>query len=137
MAQSISLFLLSILFHMISILSQTNALSMKMIPIDSSHLQIFRQNLTNLDRHQLLANIYVSRAMKAITNLPNAISSHMYRVLSSYYVTQLAFGNGKGALSPFLLPDTGCGETWVQCQGCNLSTRARIFSTWTQPHMPE
>ncbi|KAK9669818.1 hypothetical protein RND81_13G156500 [Saponaria officinalis] len=38
---------------------------------------------------------------------------------SSYYITQLAFGTGPGLLNPYLLLDTACEETWVQCEGCN------------------
>ncbi|KAJ8452516.1 hypothetical protein Cgig2_000105 [Carnegiea gigantea] len=119
----------SILFYMISILSQTDALSMKMIPIDSPHLQIFPQNLAPLDRHELLSNISISRALGGSTRSSNQISQHLYRAKSSYYITQLALGNGGGAQSPFLLLDTGSDETWVQCEGCNpcFATKAGNF----------
>ncbi|KAL9247984.1 hypothetical protein vseg_021351 [Gypsophila vaccaria] len=43
----------------------------------------------------------------------------MYVAGSSYYVTSLSFGEGPGHLTSYMLLDTACPETWVQCEGCN------------------
>ncbi|KMS99492.1 hypothetical protein BVRB_1g023320 [Beta vulgaris subsp. vulgaris] len=90
---------------------------MKMIPIDSPHLKVVANTLTTQERHQFRTNISLSRALSLAA--PTDISSKLYRMLSSFYVTQLAFGKGAGVFAPFVLIDTGSIETWVQCEGCN------------------
>ncbi|KAK9678059.1 hypothetical protein RND81_11G185600 [Saponaria officinalis] len=35
------------------------------------------------------------------------------------FLTQISFGEGVDAYSPFLFLDTGSNLTWIQCEGCN------------------
>ncbi|KAK9691776.1 hypothetical protein RND81_09G219200 [Saponaria officinalis] len=36
-----------------------------------------------------------------------------------YFVTELNFGSGPGAINANLIIDTGVDQSWVQCEGCN------------------
>lgn len=96
-----------------------------MIPIDSPKLQIFPQSLTILERHQMLANISLFRALSRLrvsntSTTTNSFKDIVYEVQGSYYVTQLQFGSPSGDLfSSYVLLDTADRNTWVQCEGCN------------------
>ncbi|XP_074266726.1 aspartic proteinase CDR1-like [Silene latifolia] len=121
-------------FVAISLISNINGLTMKMIPIDSPELQIVSNGLTIHERHQFFANISLSRVLRYRNNNKgrldlNALKSRAYLLKDSYYVTQLALGRGPAAYQTYVMLDTGYDETWVQCEGCNpcIQTRTGNF----------
>ncbi|KAL9240589.1 hypothetical protein vseg_014790 [Gypsophila vaccaria] len=118
MSRTISIFLLLIVT---SLDFKTNGFVMKMIPISSPDLKILPPHFTAHERHQFLVNMSISRVKRHTKNSisPNDIESPVYVAASSYYVTPLSFGNGPAHLTTYMLLDTGCTETWVQCEGCN------------------
>ncbi|KAK9734904.1 hypothetical protein RND81_04G170900 [Saponaria officinalis] len=112
-------FLLIALF----LISNTNELSLKIIPIDSPHLNIVPRNLTFKERHQLLANISILRGYSYRNDFEglhlSLYESQIFKFKAGYYVTKLVFGSGQQPYAPYVLVDTGSDETWVQCEGCN------------------
>ncbi|KAK9735334.1 hypothetical protein RND81_04G199200 [Saponaria officinalis] len=120
-----------ILFYFIIVtllISDTNEFSIKMIPINSPHLKIIPSNLTIHQHHQLLANISMSRVLKYRNDSNglglNQIKSTVYAQKTSYYVTQVHLEQGRSPqgisiYSTYLLLDTACFDTWLQCDGCN------------------
>ncbi|KAK9689776.1 hypothetical protein RND81_09G080200 [Saponaria officinalis] len=121
--------LLFVLLHMIiPFILVTNALVLKMIPIESHHLQILKQHSSAQERHKYLTNLSLSRAHKNTRKKlvsPNTFSAPLYEVHSNYFVTQLVVGEGAGKTSPFVLLDTSETETWVQCEGCDPCIEAK------------
>ncbi|KAK9691781.1 hypothetical protein RND81_09G219700 [Saponaria officinalis] len=115
--------LLHLLLHIIPILYQANAFSMKIIPIDSPHLQILPKSFTVKERHHFLRNISLSRAFYAHKQNAklgiNSISSPLSNIQTSYFVTKLTFGTRKPAFSPVLVLDISADQTWIQCADCN------------------
>ncbi|XP_074287664.1 aspartic proteinase nepenthesin-1-like [Silene latifolia] len=109
-----------ILIHItiLTLISKVECLTMKMIPIDSPHLKILPENFNVQERHQYLINVSLSRANK-FQLAPESFRVTIHGLDSSYYVTSLNIGEGQGALSTYLLLDTGSEQTWVQCEGCN------------------
>ncbi|XP_074278797.1 aspartic proteinase nepenthesin-1-like [Silene latifolia] len=114
------LFLYLIDIGILSLISSNNGLSMRMIPIDSHHLQIVPEKLTTYERLQFFNNITMSRIYNRRKHLfPDRIKSPLSLVRASVYVTQLHLGEGDTAYSPYVLLDTGSQLTWVQCEGCD------------------
>ncbi|XP_074276899.1 aspartic proteinase nepenthesin-1-like [Silene latifolia] len=114
------LFLYPIAISIISLISSSNGLSMRMIPIDSHHLQIVPEKFTTYERLQFFNNITMSRIYNRRKHLfPDGIKSPLSLVQASVYVTQLHLGEGNTAYSPYVILDTGSELTWVQCKGCN------------------
>ncbi|KAL9236672.1 hypothetical protein vseg_011310 [Gypsophila vaccaria] len=118
MSQTVLIFLLLIVT---SLDFKTNGFIMKMIPISSPNLKILPPHFTAQERHRFLVNMSISRVNRHTKNSisPNDIESRVYVSGSSYYITSLSFGRGPGHLTTYMLLDTACPETWVQCEGCN------------------
>ncbi|XP_074276898.1 aspartic proteinase nepenthesin-1-like [Silene latifolia] len=114
------LFLYLLDIGIILFISSSNGFSMRMIPIDSHHLQIVRERTTMDERLQLFNNITMSRIYPQRKKLsPDSIKSRVVRVQKTLFVTQLHLGEGNTAYTPYVLLDTASDITWVQCEGCN------------------
>ncbi|KAK9691784.1 hypothetical protein RND81_09G220000 [Saponaria officinalis] len=116
-------FVLHLLLHVTSLIFQTNAFSMKMIPIDSPDLQIIPKTFTTKDRAHFLRNISLSRAFYANKRNAklglNSIQTPYTNIQSSYFVTQFTFGRNNPPFTPTVVLDTSTDVTWIQCSKCD------------------
>ncbi|KAK9732794.1 hypothetical protein RND81_04G022800 [Saponaria officinalis] len=115
----------------LSLISNTDGFTVKMIPIESPHLNFLQNRFNVQERHQFLANISMSRVLshrkkyRAIS--PDSIRMTTSRVTHSYFVTQLSLGEGPGASTLYVQLDTTSDVTWLQCQDCNPCFPAANF----------
>ena len=104
------------------LLIETYAFSMNLVRIDSIDSPLFPKNLTKEQRHEKLSQLTITRAHHLQTMAstaawePPSPRPPVYGVLSNLYVTQMRIGSQK--FSPYLMIDSGCDDTWVQCEGC-------------------
>ncbi|PON69500.1 Aspartic peptidase [Trema orientale] len=114
--------LIFILMITVAFLSETHAFNLSLIRIDSIDSPLFPKSLTKEERHKKLSRLTLTRARLLRTmaatasDNPNALRPPVYGVFSNFYVTQMRIGSQN--YSPYLMLDSGCDDTWVQCEGC-------------------